>query len=309
MLKNFPGIFSKTPAFAGVASLALGFFFAQAGATFGAETVRQLVFSDEFDGSALDDSKWTRVDAGAPEWRKYMDATSSDLVEFKDGCLVLKGKKDTADASVRDYREAGIFSPGKFSFRYGKVEIRAKFDSIQGVWPALWMMPVNGTTWPSAGEIDIMEHLNYEGSVYQTLHFCDVAGGSASASTHPNIDKTVFNTYGIEWEEDKISFLINDVVTATFTPENTSAAWPFNEREFYFILSMQIGGSWVENTGQNRGIDAATIYASGANMYVDYVRVWQDVAPEIPEPSMFGVLAGLGALALAGSRRRRKSGK
>ena len=67
---------------------------------------------------------------------------------------------------------------------------------------------------------------------------------------------------------------------------------------------MQIGGNWVENTGENRGIDAATLYASGAEMEIDYVRVWQD-APSVPEPSAFGLFAGLGALALVAARRRK----
>ncbi len=272
-------------------------------AAFGADW--RLVYSDEFDGDSLDDSTWTRIDAGTPEWRRYMDATSSDLVEFRDGCIVLKGTKDTADASAADYREAGIYSLNKFSFRYGKVEIRARFDCVQGVWPALWMMPQNGNTWPSSGEIDIMEHLNYQGSVYQTLHFCNPDGSNGSAGTHPEIVKTVFNTYGIEWEENVIRFLINDVVTATYTPENTTSAWPFNDKEFYLILSMQIGGTWVENTGENSGIDAGTLYASGAEMEIDYVRVWRD-ASLIPEPSAFGLLAGAGALAFAAARRKRR---
>lgn len=271
-------------------------------AAFGADW--RLVYSDEFDGDSLDDSTWTRIDAGTPEWRRYMDATSSDLVEFRDGCIVLKGTKDTADASSKDYREAGIYSLNKFSFRYGKVEIRAKFDCVQGVWPALWMMPQNGGAWPSSGEIDIMEHLNYQGSVYQTLHFSNPDGENGSAGKHPAIDKTVFNTYGLEWEENVIRFLINDVVTATYMPENTTSAWPFNDREFYLIFSMQIGGTWVENTGENSGIDAGTLYASGAEMEIDYVRVWRD-ASLIPEPSAFGLLAGAGALAFAAARRMR----
>ena len=58
---------------------------------------------------------------------------------------------------------------GKYFFKYGKVQIRARFKSAQGAWPALWMMPETRTL-PGYGEIDIMEHLNFEHKVYQTVH-------------------------------------------------------------------------------------------------------------------------------------------
>lgn len=268
----------------------------------------KMVFEENFDGSSVNENYWTRIDAGTPDWRKYMNAEDPSLVAFEDGCVVLKGKKDTADANVRDYREAGIYTKNKFDFQYGKVEIRAKFDNILGVWPALWMMPNTGP-WPTKGEIDIMEHLNYQGNIWQTLHMGNSAGSDKSLSCQPSFDKTVFNTYGIEWRENEISFLLNGNVTKTFTKndaENAGGIWPFDDEnnEFYLILSMQIGGNWVENAGVNKGIDAATLYNSGSNMYIDYVHVWQD-ASMVPEPSVFGLLAGLGALALATSRRRR----
>lgn len=271
---------------------------------FAADLTWGLVLNEDFDGG-YDTNVWSRIDcpswAENIAWRKYMDNTSTDLVAYENSCIILKGKKDTANADSPDYREAGLYTQGKFSFQYGKVEIRAKFDCVQGVWPALWMMPTTGT-WPANGEIDIMEHLNSENKVYQTLHVPNASGKDSSAGATPSIDTTVFHTYGIEWAEGLITFYVDGNATQTFTEADT-ASWPFDNEnnEFYLILSMQIGGSWVEGSG---GIDASTLYNTGANMYIDYVRVYQ----LIPEPSSFGLLAGTLALAFCASRRRRRLG-
>ena len=225
-----------------------------------------------------------------------MDDSDPDLAEIRDGCLVLKGTKDTADSNVRDYREAGVWTRDTFTLQYGKVEFRARFDSVQGVWPALWLNS-GAYGWPTGGEIDVMEHLNYEGRVYQTVHMGGkdgVENKDWSFGVTPGIDKTVFNTYGVEWEPGEIRFFVNGRLTGTFTKDGTSAEhWPFDKEDngFYLIMSMQIGGNWVENAGVNKGIDAATLYREGAEIEIDYVRVWQD-SSMVPEPSAAGLFAG-----------------
>lgn len=67
------------------------------------------------------------------------------------------------------YLTGGVHSKGKFDFHFGKVQIRARFKSAQGAWPALWMLGSKGR-WPGNGEIDLMEHLNFDEHVYQTVH-------------------------------------------------------------------------------------------------------------------------------------------
>lgn len=261
-----------------------------------------LVFSDDFSGDSVDASKWTRIDCPdwvSSDWRKYMDDTSEDLVEFTtvDGksCIALKGTKNDSDAD-KAYREAGIYTLNKFSFQYGYVEICAKFDCVQGVWPALWLMPTTGT-WPQNGEIDIMEHLNYDDEIYITLHSA-APGSKDDITTHTTvkIDKNGFNTYGMEWGEGYITFYVNGVAVNTFTSDSLTY-WPYDyeNNEFYLILSMQIGGSWVGS------IDESALTDAYANLYIDYVNVWQ-----IPEPGAFGPLAGTLALAFCAARRKRR---
>ncbi len=104
------------------------------------ESKWKLCWGDEFSGNELDTSKWTLCKRGRPAWR---DTMSDDprLLQIGDGVLRLRGivnEKNEDDSSP--FLTAGVTSKNKFSFQYGKAQIRARFNSAQGAWPALWML-------------------------------------------------------------------------------------------------------------------------------------------------------------------------
>ncbi len=230
----------------------------------------KLVWSDEFTGRSIDSSKWKACERGGSDWNDTMSADPKCFA-LKNGVLELRGfanpdrKKDAVE-----YLTGGITSQGKFDFTYGKVVIRARFKSATGAWPALWMLGAKGG-WPHNGEIDLMEHLNYDDKVYQTVHShwaneVDKAKTIPKGTTAP-IKRDDFNEYGVEWDADKLVFTVNGAPTLTYprVPEKGAEQWPFNQ-PFYFILSMQIGGQWV---GKADPKDYP------AWMAVDWVRVYQ----------------------------------
>ena len=96
----------------------------------------QLVWQDDFDGSELDTSRWTRIPSNNADWGRHM--TSDDrCYALSDGKLFLKGivNPDTL-ADPRPFLTGGIYSKGKFAFQYGRVEvhiplyIRSRFPVI-----------------------------------------------------------------------------------------------------------------------------------------------------------------------------------
>jgi len=138
----------------------------------GSGTRYRLAWSDDFDGAALDAKHWNRCKKGRSDWDRHM-STRADLVKVRDGHLVLWGKANVeTNDDPRPYLTGGVQSDGKGLIRYGKVEIRAKFENQKGAWPAFWMLPnqkdVQGRSWPWGGEIDIVERLNGDAFVYQT---------------------------------------------------------------------------------------------------------------------------------------------
>ena len=102
----------------------------------------------------------------------------------------------------------------------GRFEIRARLHSARGAWPAFWLLPFDGATypWPSGGEIDIMERLNGEDIAYQTVHSpytLKVNPGAKHGST-AHIDPDAFNIYGVDINPDSICFHINHQYTYTY---------------------------------------------------------------------------------------------
>ena len=230
----------------------------------------EVVFEDNFDGTSAvpDTTKWKVCRRFHPDWARHL-SESFDQAYVKDGKLVLVAEKKDGK-----YLTGGIETRGKFDFTYGKAEARCRFTAMpQGNWSAWWLMPTSDPMWPEGGEIDIMEHLNGDSIVYQTIHshFKNNLGreNPKGGYTAP-VDPTEWNTYGVEWTPDEIIFTVNGKETFRYPNlklenEVEMKQWPFNT-PFYLILNQSLGG---ENTWAGPIDDAAL----PAIMEVDWIRV------------------------------------
>ena len=234
----------------------------------------KLVWRDDFRGRELDDEKWSRIPRGDADWRNYM-SLHEDLCELKRGKLIIKVvANDGIDPSdTAAFLTGGIYTKDKFSRCEGKVEVRARFESGTSVWPALWMLPQDGK-WPDDGEIDIMEHLNHDSFVYQTIHtlYTRVPANRNSPVSHVkvHIDPSVYNVYGVEIRKDCIIFLLNGKETLRYPrlesgEHSGNVQFPFGI-PYYILMDMQIGGSWV---GPAVGADLPV------SMYIDWIKVYE----------------------------------
>ena len=236
----------------------------------------KLVWEDQFDQpTGMDTTTWSKIPRVkvSPEWRKYM-SDNENCYEVKEGNLILRGiKNPNRDQDTATYLTGGVYTKYKRGFYNGRLEIRAKLDGARGAWPAIWMKPSDEDhqPWPSGGEIDIMERLNYDSIAYQTVHSnythrLGIKDHPRSGVTAP-IRPDDYNVYALEMYPDSLVFFINDVKSFTYPRIETDkqGQYPFDQ-SYYLLIDMQLGGGWVG------GIDAKDI---PVEMKIDWVRFYQ----------------------------------
>ena len=212
---------------------------------------RHLLWEENFDGPATFNSLyWTKIPRGASDWNRYMSDYDS-CYAIQDGKLVLRGLfNNRLPNDTARFLTGGVYTKDKVSFGFGRWEIRAKLNGAKGAWPAFWLLAQNGS-WPESGEIDIMERLNFDSIAYQTVHSnythrLNIKDNPPQGSTG-KIDPSAFNTYAVELHPDSLKFYINGNQTFTYPRIETDkeGQFPFNENQYYLLLDMQLGGSWV----------------------------------------------------------------
>ena len=239
----------------------------------------QLVWSDEFEGTVLDESVWG-YNTGGNGWgnnEKQYYTDRPENIRVQNGMLEIEARKEQYQNN--EYTSARIMSKGKKTFTYGKFESRIKFPGGGGTWPAFWMMGNSGN-WPNCGEIDIIEHVgNMDARASFAVHTVLKNGTRGNNWTKTQwFDYPLsgdFHIYGVEWAQeekdgkDVIRFTVDGVQYAEVWEEqiDNNDSWPFN-KPFFIIFNLAVGG----NMG---GQIDNSIFDSPRIMYVDWVRVYQ----------------------------------
>ncbi|MEY3678844.1 MAG: hypothetical protein RI924_985, partial [Bacteroidota bacterium] len=163
-------------------------------------------------------------------------------VSVSNGLLKITAKRETYGGM--NFTSTRLLSKDKFSFKYGRVDVRAKLPAGGGTWPAIWMLGSNFSTvgWPGCGEIDIMEHKgNDVNRIHGTVHYTGRSGGNPDGATKVISNATTeFHIYSIDWTAGSIKFYVDDQLFHTVT--NTSNL-PFNQN-FFLILNVAMGGTF-----------------------------------------------------------------
>lgn len=244
-----------------------------------------ILWSDEFEGTALDLSKWS-YETGATGWGNnelqfYTDRTDNAYVA--DGILHIRAQKELMERAP--YTSARLITKGKFDFTYGTVEARIALPVGKGIWPAFWMLGANidNAIWPLCGEIDIIEAVNDESVVYGTHHWSHEGqhaeyGNSTKeyyGTSYP-MDIREFHNYKMTWDENAITMYVDDFlyqkIDITLEKDaagnNIASDMETFHKPFFFILNVAVGGTWP-------GFDIDDTQFPN-EMLVDYIRVYKN---------------------------------
>lgn len=232
----------------------------------------KLVWTDDFNGSTLDQSKWTVVNQGSSP-NNELQAYADKNVIVKGGYLILTAKREEWNGSnnshpgrklTRHFTSGQVETNDKYTWTYGRFEIKAKFPKGSGLLSSASLRTVS---WPP--EIEIMQirgydpHLvvmnNFWGPNY--LYFrCDSSGPAFGTDYSES-----FHIYTLEWEPEILRWYIDGVVMFQL-----SRHVPY--RPLFLNMKTVVGGLYAGSpdiTGQGQ-----TAWES-RDYIIDWVRIYQ----------------------------------
>ena len=234
------------------------------------------LWNDEFD--TIDTTKWTfEIGTGASGWgnnEKQYYTGRSENAYIQDGILHIRANKESYEGC--SYTSARMITKGKFNFTYGTIEARIALPVGKGIWPAFWMLGENidVVSWPTCGEIDIIEAVNTENIVYGTNHWAyngdHAQYGNNTGDFHgasKALDITQFHTYKLTWNENFIAMYVDDFKYHEISIENNAGETEAFHKPFFLLLNVAVGGNWP-------GFEIDDTQFPN-EMLVDYIRIYK----------------------------------
>lgn len=244
-----------------------------------AAPARRPSFGDEFNG-AIDKRRW-RWDTGQNKtgWPnhelQYYAGPGRTNARIEKGALVIEARaealRNEPDWGGQRYSSAKLVA--KQTLGYGFYEVRAQLPCGRGMWPAIWLLPMDGSRWPDGGEIDIMEMVGFNPDViHATVHsaaFNHRLKTQRGAEVRVAGACTGYHRYQLDWTPETITIGVDGRAYMRVKNDQPggAAAWPFT-RPYSLILNLAVGGDW----GGQKGVDDAALPQA---MKVDYVRYWK----------------------------------
>ena len=250
----------------------------------------ELVWSDEFDGDTLDETKW---DYRLCMMGKRHPAWTDKGVKIENGCAVfsifeengeivssqLQTGYNFMDQPVekttfgRDHLQwqIGKLHENKFTHKFGYYECYCKLQQLPGWWSAFWIQsPIIGASLDSkktGTEIDVMEcfkpdgtiaaHNAFTGGYGLDMHRAKVGG--------KQVDPSEFHYFGFLWLPDKYVFYIDGVEDGVITDH-------LSHTEEFILISTETKGYRHEDHLPTE--EAKATAKAGDVFLVDHVRVF-----------------------------------
>lgn len=213
---------------------------------------RKLIWSDEFDGSAMDTSKWGLYDGPGHGGNGLRDPKTWTVQTVAGASGAGKAAVCTAywDAAAQKVHAGGASARGggaKFGYFYGRIEARAKFDPdpsgrMSGLvltWPIGWggtekgVKPTNETRRINLvyGELDLAESLRntdaHRRPMYAFMHWPDVQSGSEQTRWVADVAGDEWHTYALDWYKDRLVWYVDGIERGRETDPAKIPSIPF----------------------------------------------------------------------------------
>lgn len=253
----------------------------------------KLVWSDEFDGTELDMTKWDyrlcmmgkrHITWGTEGVRLDGNSNAVFSVYEKDGeicsCQLQSGynfmdaeppKSATFDGGLS--WPIGKLRESKYLKKYGYFECRCRLQQKPGWWSAFWLQsPVIGSTLDPATsgvEIDCMESFKPGEVINHYIHYAGYGQdhkGIGTGNGAKGLDLDAYHTFAVRWDERGYTFYIDG-------REDGHCEGHVSEIPSFILISTEVNGY----RGPNHTATPEARLAVGDTFVVDYVRVFDAV--------------------------------
>jgi beta-glucanase (GH16 family) len=239
-----------------VASLAIFDVWPRVGAAIlsrtGSESTTTVLLDENFDGDSLDTRVWNTChwwgDEGCTiasndelEWYR------PEQVSVSDGVLRLTADRIPtrgSDGKDYDYRSGMVTTGpvdsdddvGKVSWTYGTVEARFRVPAGRGLWPAIWMLPLDRESRP---EIDILEVIGQDPGRL-IMHFHPRDRDEESPNEEYRLPgRTLaegWHTIRLDWQPERLTWSLDGKQVWRLTGSDVP------DEPMYLVLNLAVGG-------------------------------------------------------------------
>lgn len=171
-----------------------------------------------------------------------------------------------------EYTSSSINTKGKFEFKYGILEVKAKIPTTDGAWPAIWLMG-SEEVYPYCDEVDVMEYYLCDNIPTILANFMWSNNGEYNWSTKQvsfdyfkNKDinwENKFHIWKLDWQEDYMRIYIDDELINELNISNINGN-KF-KKEYYILLNLAIGRNGLKPNNNSMPL----------TYEIEYVKVYQ----------------------------------
>ncbi len=168
-----------------------------------------LAWADEFDGGALDASRWN-TRAGV----RFASRNLPGNVSVSNGWLRLALRKESVEGA--EYTSGGVIS--KREFKYGYYEARLRSPAGAGWHTSFWMLKNSGGQTGNRQEIDVVEHDSKDPRHYGSnlhVHHPTRQGLAGRRTDTPDLGAD-FHVFGCEFSSREIRLYFDGALTGVF---------------------------------------------------------------------------------------------
>ena len=237
----------------------------------------ELVYSDEFNSRDLDTEIWNVEDIGIPTY-----GLAPSILTYSPEHISLNGQKLSLTTALGStgYVTGNVNSHGKLSFKYGYLEVRAKFRTAPSYWVKILLTnQLEGKD--NVSQIDVFNSMANNEVIFASTgvlsnkdyyeHFLALNSPTYDCYRETTLENdAVFNeheyhTYGVEWTDKYLRFFLDG--KAYGTVEITADKYKELQNELYIEFN-----SSVEMFDQEPDDEAAQW---PADFDIDWIRLYQ----------------------------------